>query len=717
MLKQSVMKYNMLHKYGHLLFFFLLVGWVSGLRAQVVYNAADTTSLPEVSLREVEITAMRESGRLSLLPLSAGVLDRAMLEQQNVGTMKQASHYIANLFMPDYGSRLTSPVYIRGVGSRINAPSVGLYVDNIPYFEKSVFDFDLLNAERIEVLRGPQGTLYGRNTMGGLINVYSQSPFRHEGTDLTLSGGNPGHVNGTLSHAQRLTDKLALSASVGVNSHQGFFRNEYLDKMADAHLSAGARVRLAWQINASLMAELTTHFEHLDQGGYPYAIHDSGAGITSAVNYNEPSSYQRLMSSNGLVFSYTTPAIRLQAVSAFQYFDDNQSIDQDFTVADLVFAVQTQDQYMLSQEFTARSNHQRNYQWVFGAFGFRQQLDHKLGINFGEDAVAMRMVPGMLTRRQQSANLVRGAAVFHQSTLQHFMLNGLSLTAGLRLDYEDASLDHQAMMEAAFPTPPPVAFLSTMDFFQLLPRLALNYTLSEYSSLFGAMVRGYKTGGFNVVFESDDDRSFDPEYSWNYELGYKGRLWENRLSLQTSLFYIDWKNQQIYQLLPSGQGSMLKNAGASVSKGFELDAEAVPVKNLYVTGSFGYTHATFSENSPNPETDLSGNFIPYIPRYTLFTGVSYRHPMKNSFLDAIRMQVNYRQTGTHYWNDANTFSQEAYGILNLMLSLETGDLRLDVFANNVTGVDYHAFSFAALGNHYVQQGRPATFGVNVRYGF
>jgi len=696
---------------------FFLVGWGHHLRAQVVYNAADTTRLPQVELREVEITAMRESGRLSSLPLSAGVLDRGLMQEQHVSSLKQASRYVANLFMPDYGSRLTSPVYIRGVGSRINAPSVGLYVDNIPYFEKSVFDFDLLNVERIEVLRGPQGTLYGRNTMGGLINVFSQSPFSHQGTDLSVSGGNPGHANAMLSHNARLSETVALSASAGLNRHSGFFRNEYLDQMADAHLSAGSRLRLAWQVNTALMAEVTSHFEYLDQGGYPYAVHNRNDGTTGPVSYNDPSSYQRKMSSNGLVLTYATPAVKVQSVSAMQYFDDTQSIDQDFTAAALVFAVQEQDQHMLSQEFTVRSNHDRDYQWVFGAFGFRQTVDHALRIDFGQDAVAMRLVPGLLTRTQRSATLVRGAALLHQSSLHDLLVPGLTLTAGLRLDHEEASLDHNAAMEAAFPTPPPVAFESRLGFFQLLPRLALNYQVKEGNSLYAAIVRGYKTGGFNVVFERDEDRSFDPEFSWNYEVGYKGRLFGNRLSWQSSLFYIDWNNQQIYQMLPSGQGSMLKNAGTSVSKGLELDLEAVPLKNLILTGSFGYTHATFTENSPNPATDLAGNFIPYIPRYTLFAGVSYRHPTKNSFLNAVRMHVNYRGVGEHHWDDRNTFSQAAYGTLNMVVALEAARLGLDLFANNLTGTDYHSFSFAALGNHYVQQGRPATFGMNLRYSF
>ena len=696
--------------------FVLIILW-SPVLSQIVYNQADTTEMPEVRLEEIEITSMRESGRISRLPLSAGVLNLEQIRGHGVKTLKNASRLVANVFMPDYGSRLTSPVYIRGIGSRINAPSVGLYVDNIPYFEKSVFEFDLLNVDRIEVLRGPQGTLYGRNTMGGLINVYSQSPFNRQGSGVSLTGGNPGYFNGMLTHQQLLSPVLGVTASAGINRHDGFFENEHLGQMADAFLSAGGRVKLGWQITSSLMAEFTTHVEHLDQGGYPYAVHNSSSGVTQPVSYNEPSSYQRDMMSNGLLFSYVTPRLQIQSVSALQYFNDNQSIDQDFSVSDLVFAVQKQTHAMFSQEFTARSNHQGNYQWVLGLFGFRQQLDNDLAIRFGEDAVTRGMVPGLLTRNQLSDNMMQGAALFHQSALNDFLLEGMTLTAGLRLDYESASLEHSASMEADFPTPPPSGFESDLSFYEWLPRLALNYAFSERQSLYGAIVRGYKTGGFNVVFDSDEDRSFDPEYSWNFEVGMKGRYWKDRLSVQSSLFYIDWKNQQIYQLLSSGQGSMLKNAGVSVSKGAEVELQALLMKNLHFSGSYGYTHATFVENEPNPDTDLAGNFIPYVPRQTLFAGLSYHHPVKNGFLDAWRLQLGYQGVGRHYWNDANTLHQGSYGIVNTMLSLEAGDFRLDVFANNITATEYHSFSFSALGNHYVQQGRPATFGMNLHYTF
>lgn len=137
----------------------------------------DTAKIRNVELNEVIVQSFKQQRDLRLEPLSASAVTGTAIQNRNITGIKEFSSFIPNLFMPDYGSKLTSPVYIRGIGSKINAPSVGLYVDGIPYFEKSAFDFDFNEVDRIEVLRGPQGTLYGRNTMGGIINVYTKSPF------------------------------------------------------------------------------------------------------------------------------------------------------------------------------------------------------------------------------------------------------------------------------------------------------------------------------------------------------------------------------------------------------------------------------------------------------------------------------------------------------------------------------------------------------------
>lgn len=140
-------------------------------------------SLKIVDIEEVVVIATpKENRKLRELPVAATVLSQDNMRANQVNSVKNLTGIVPNLFIPDYGSKLTTSIYIRGIGSRINTPSVGLYVDNIPYIDKSAFDFNYADIERIDILRGPQGTLYGRNTMGGLIKVHTKSPFTYQGT-------------------------------------------------------------------------------------------------------------------------------------------------------------------------------------------------------------------------------------------------------------------------------------------------------------------------------------------------------------------------------------------------------------------------------------------------------------------------------------------------------------------------------------------------------
>ena len=155
-------------------------------------QAEEIDTLKVIDVEEITIIGNpKETQKMRELPTGVTLLSHTQLKDNHVEDIKGLSSVVPNIFIPDYGSRLTSAVYIRGIGSRINTPAVGLYVDNVPFIDKSAFDFNYSDVERIDVLRGPQSTLYGRNTMGGLIKVHTKSPFSYQGTDLRLGAGRP----------------------------------------------------------------------------------------------------------------------------------------------------------------------------------------------------------------------------------------------------------------------------------------------------------------------------------------------------------------------------------------------------------------------------------------------------------------------------------------------------------------------------------------------
>ena len=684
-------------------FTFLLLG-IFFIAFDVLADDADTIPKRSVELNEVVVQSFKQSGNPNLLPVSASTVSKMDLLNQNVLDIKDISSFIPNLFMPDYGSKLSSPVYIRGIGSKINDPSVGLYVDGVPYFQKSALDFDMNEIESIEVLRGPQGTLYGRNTMGGLINVFTKSPLQYQGMVISASGGAYANLNATLGYYGKLNDRFGYAVSGNYNHSNGYFLNHYTGKNADGYNSGSGRVRLDWKIQPNLLVRLTQSVDYSNQGGYPYAPVDSTNKVGD-VNYNEYSSYIRTMSSTGLSLTYSAQQFSLNSMTSYQYLSDKQGIDQDFTPQSVYYVTQKQRQSTISEELNIKSVTSRRYQWLFGVFAFNQQINNNVAMNYERLNYSTQKLYDMPTK---------GISVYHQSTFNNLLIDRLSLILGVRYDYERAS-DNYTAYKDSLETQQPLGgnFFSRLSFTQFTPKISLQYTLPSSQMLYASITRGYKTGGFNTSFERDEDRSFKPEYSWNYEIGAKGRFWENRIRAELCFFFIDWRNQQIYQLLPSGIGQMLKNAGHSQSKGIELSLQGNLWKGFMLQANGGITRAIFLDYEQSAKVNYSGNYIPSVPAQTLGLAANYLIPLQSKFTDCLLFNLQYTGTGKLYWAEDNKLTQPYYGLLNGKISAIKGNATVSLWAKNITNTEYMAYAFAMGAQQYAQKGKPFTAGISV----
>ena len=304
-------------------------------------SAADLDTLKVVDVEEVlVIAAPKENRKLREQPTAVTLLSQQDMQAAQVNSIKNLTSVVPNMFIPDYGSRLTSAVYIRGIGSRINTPSVGLYVDNIPYIDKSAFDFSYADVERIDVLRGPQGTLYGRNAMGGLIKVHTKSPFSYQGTDFRMGAGTYNAYNTSLTHYHRLSERFAFSTGGFYDYQGGFFRNTVRDEKADKGQSAGGRIRAIYLPSDNWKVDLNINYEYSDQGGYPYFYQGSLAPEAQSeplkpyigkISNNARSNYYRNLLNTGLNLEYQAQHFTLSMVTGYQFLKDCMDIDQDFT--------------------------------------------------------------------------------------------------------------------------------------------------------------------------------------------------------------------------------------------------------------------------------------------------------------------------------------------------------------------------------------------------
>ena len=667
-------------------------------------NEMDTTVFKTVGLNEVTIVELKKS-KENLTTNSVSVVDSGFIKHHELQSLTELTAVVPNFYMPEYGSKQNTPVYIRGVGAKTKGSAVGFYVDGIPHFENSSFDVDMSNVASVMVFRGPQGTLYGRNAIGGIIDVSTISPLVYQGTQFKLGYGSHNDALFQFSHYDKLGSKVGYSVAGGYHYNDGFHRNMFTNQYADQLKDAYGRVGLMWLLNNKWFLRVNSMLDYSNQGGYPYGKYNRLTGETEAVNYNRYSSYRRLLSTSGLNIRYAGENVSFSSQTAFQYIRDRQGIDQDFTANDTYFVKNRLMQTMLSQEFILKSNNNSRYQWLWGAFAMTQHINNTVETQYITKDNAFP------TNYRIPVNAL---ALYHQSIIKLF--SGFSFIAGLRWDYEHSTLNYlretyQLSTNGARKEVKNVN--SSLHFNQITPKFALQYQDERNNNTYYfSVTRGYKAGGFNQTFQKEEETSYDPEYNWNYELGGKMNILKDKLYAEASLYYIDWRKQQVNQTVP-GVGNVIHNAGHSSSKGFELALNSSPLKNLNIAISYGYTYAKFIEYQKSAKLNYSGNMLPMVPRNTLSCSASYTlYPSRTPFIDKIVLTAGLTGLGKRYWAEDNEVAQNFYALLNAKISITSGIFTWECWGKNITDTHYNVYCFKSSAD-YAQVGKPAYFGTSL----
>jgi outer membrane receptor protein involved in Fe transport len=717
------------------------------------------------------ITTPKETYFLNQLPASTSILNAAEVESGGKNSIKGLSGAVPNLFIPDYGSKITSAIYIRGIGSRFSpSPSIGLYEDNVPFMDKSAFDFEFLDVERVEILRGPQGTLYGRNALGGIVHIRTRSPFSTPGTEISFGAGTYGQYKGSFITRNRLSERLAFSLGGFYKRDGGFFTNDYTGISSDQGYSAGGKLRLAYNIAKNWKIEASGQIEHNDQNAYPYGAYNKINGNTLNPSYNDTSSYKRLLNTASLVVTHNAPKWRLNLISAYQNLSDTMRLDQDFTARQIYTMRQSQRLRNFTQEAIFKSENTKNYQFVSGVSGFYQSNFTDAPVNFGKDGVKrffqdtfdrlfqtgvmpfhMNVTDNEIPVYGEYDQKSWGFAAFHQVNLKKLFFEGLSLTLGLRYEYEHQRLEYLSGMNMNLTfnrpgVPRPISMqipaeskgVHSQNFGQFLPKISLQYSESENMKLFYTSARGYKAGGYNIQMfsdivqakamsgmpggvEGDDDVSgvitYRPEYNWNHEIGFSGWLLPEKLNLNASIFYIDSRDQQVVQFAgATGFGRVAKNAGSSFSTGGEISALIRLTKELEASANWGYTYSKFTEYTDN-QNDYTGKFVPFVPRNTLNANIVYTKEINRGELKEFSAAVRYNGAGKIYWTEKNDVTQPFYSTIDIEGSVKISIFEFSVWMRNFTDSRYNTFYFETLGNGFAQLGRPFNVGAGVKMKF
>ena len=741
----------------------------------VCANAFERVDTAKVyDLDEVIVVAQpKESVKLRRQPLSSSVFTDNELTSLNVRDISGLSYFVPSMSIPAYGSRLTSSTYMRGIGSRSGNPAVGVYYDNIPLVNKSSFNSHFYGIDRVDVLRGPQGTLYGMNTEGGLMRVYSKNPMNYQGTDLRLSLATGLQSDVEIAHYHRPSDKFAFSTSAFYSGQKGFFDNTYLNEHADLSNEFGGKARLVWLPADGWNIDFTTDYQYVNQNGFPYGEYDS-----ETKHFNEPrttllNGYKRQMVNSGLHVTYTTPSLLFASTTSHQYLYDQMVMDQDYLPEDYLQLEQRQKMNAITQELSLRSLGGGKWNHASGVFFSKQWLKTDGPVYFGEAMnnkilTNMGMPPAMAQMLSISDNYVPGTfrtpqwnvGVYHESHIKLF--DRLTLTLGLRYDYQKVSIDYatQSMFTLTgkgtmmmpgqggqmiqIPVDFTSKFVSRLEnqtdkgYSELLPKFGLTLDLGSGSNLYAVVSKGFRAGGYNIQMFSDifsneqreigkgfaamakgdmtvehtaedyakveETITYKPETSWNYELGTHLNLFGGKLHADAAVYYMRVRDLQLSVMAGDyGYGRQMINAGRSSSCGVELSLRGTALDNRFTwAATYGYTHCQL--------LDYEDNQVPFIPTHTFSAMTDYR-------IGKFTFGLNVAGNGPTYWDVDNEYRQKLYATLGAHAMVDFGCIKLNVWGRNLTDTKYNTMlvnsSIDGTKRSFAQQGNPLQVGADL----
>lgn len=729
-------------------------------------------SVPTVSetlLDELDVVAVKGHTNYRQRSMSGNHLSLARAENLGVVGIKGMSDVVPNFYMPDYGSRITSSIYVRGIGARMDQPAVGLTVDNVGIMNKNAYDFDVADVAYVEMVRGPQSSLFGRNTMTGMINIRSISPWDYQGWRSTVMIGLRSLFKFNIGWYHQFNDKAAMSASGNFYRYGGKFINEYDDKTVDKEVYGGMRIKNYYNPSDAVKIANSFSFSLLRQGGYPYE-----SVATGKISYNDTCFYRRFMLTDGLTVNARLPKnLTLMSVTTLQHLNDNMTLDQDFLPESYFTLTQKTRETAITQDIMLRGLALGDtYHWMVGAYGFYRHQRMMAPVTFKEEGIER-----LIVRHRNEANPFYpikwdtdempldsyfslpsgGFAIYHES---RYDLGRWNFAAALRLDYERISLNYDnycdsgyemynnpsgllPIPESAQPyrhVPVDISMHGSLknDYLQFSPKVSAIYNLPDVTlgNLYASIGKGFKAGGFNTQMFSDvlqqkvmefmglsaqysveDIVSYKPEKSWSFEIGSHLNFLNSNMRVDLSVFYIDCRDQQL-TVFPPGEttGRMMTNAGKTRSVGGEVTVDYNPMKTLNLMATYGFTDARFL-NYESGGVSYKGKRVPYAPSNTLFLQATYLQSVSSKNLYFIELSANFNGAGSIYWNESNSLRQNFYGLLGINIAYKAPKWSLELWGNNLTNTKYSTFYFLSMGNEFLQRGKATQIGLTVRAHF
>ncbi|MGY3055420.1 iron complex outermembrane receptor protein [Pedobacter sp. UYEF25] len=689
-----------------------------------------TLNRSSLKLDEVVVSSEKQEQKLQDVAASVTLLSAQKIEDYRIQSTRDLSTVVPNLYSsnPGDGRNVTS---IRGIATTSYDQAIATYIDGVNQFGLDTYISSLFDVESIEVLRGPQGTLYGRNAMGGVINILTKKPTNDVSGFLGADFGTFGQARYSAGiRLPLIQNHLYFGAAVLYNKQDGFYTNRFNSAKFDKLQGLLGNYYLKYLPNDKFSLTLNVkHNENRNNGTFPL----TGSVVDAfehpfEVNQNALTKMVDNLFNASLSANYYGNNVNVSSQTAYQrnYRYYTLPIDGDFSPIDGVSIVNNYGKdwnkvQVYTQEFKVSSPASvGKLKWIAGLYGFYQTNPVKQGTHFGVDGELLGAPFPNFTTINTNTGKGYGLAAFGQ--LNYSITPQLVATVGLRYDYEHKKLNVQGefLMDGADAMITQSDTVGRTAFKAFSPKLSLAYKLVDYSNLYVSYSRGFRSGGLTQLGSDPSVLplvAYKPEYSDNYEIGLKNEFLDQKLRLNLSYFYINLTNAQIPVLILPDAVTVTKNAGKLHSEGIELELAAKPLKGLDFNYNLGYADAVYKTLSlpvDGKKVNLNGNKQVYTPSVTSSTAIQYNVQIKKTSNLSLVARSEWFYIGSQFFDLANQIEQKGYSLLNAKVGVSNKNYEIYLWGrnlNNKTYIDYaYDFGAAHLGN-------PRTFGMSVKTKF
>jgi len=720
---------------------------VSALATAVALPLSAAWSGPALAqaaaLEEVMVTAQRRDERSQDVPISITILGSDLLGKGDVQQLKDIAKLTPALRFDNAGA--VSQPTIRGIGNAVavsgSTPNVGVYMDGFAITNPYTMDFDLLDVKSIEVLKGPQGTLFGRNSTGGAILVTTPEPATEVGGHVDASYGTDNTQRYGLYATGGVTDSVALDLGFLARKSDGYLDNTYSGSDTDGEYeNYTTRVGAKWASERNAVVFRYTYDDReerrlvaanaFEDNGRIYSTADFYLPGAAAVKSEKVSNdYAPLIKIDGNAFELTYRADLNGALftSLTQYRESETKNMMDFDFSSLLlfhYNFDVEDE-VFSQEFLLSSQGDDRLQWTTGLYFFDNDNKYK------NNAGASPLTDGQFVENGGSGTTTRSVAAFGDVTYQ--LAEKWYLTGGLRLSYDEVDDAYYLTFdEAGVVTKHSV---DSIDDTRATPRVVLRYTPTDSTSVYVSYNAGYKAGILNVGGGTEEGVDVDPEEVNAYEVGFKYA--GARMSFDTSVYYYDYTDLQVAYY--DGPRSIIENAKSSTIYGADVQARYAVTDAFNVNVGAAYVNAEY-DNFKNSQVwsqcfvdtfdcpveyagvflggteDVDGFEMARSPKYTATLGFDYTTGLAGGTLG---LSGQYYYTSKFYFDSSELYEQDSYDLLSLRADWtnSTELYTLSIFADNVTDSEYRTQVLGQAYGGLSMWGAPATVGAGVRVNF